>query len=151
MQDPDGREGAPIPSHVYTRVTSDRLTPQKVGYIDRTPIKKNRYCTRKLATISNHTTLQECETTNKNLLPLKVYCVSLPDTKALDDSGGVSWTVVSERILMQLSSSSAEGRTRQNTSTGSLCELAATTRGLANAWVRSGVLRTQQTDLLCVH
>ncbi len=80
-----------------------------------------------------------------------MYCVSLPDTKALDDSGGVSWTVVSERILMQLSSSSAEGRTRQNTSTGSLCELAATTRGLANAWVRSGVLRTQYKDLLCVH
>ena len=101
--------------------------------------------------LSHDLTLYRSTTTKNNILPLKVYCVSLPDTKALDDSGGVSWTVVSERILMQLSSSSAEGRTRQNTSTGSLCELAATTRGLANAWVRNGVLRTQYTDLLCVH
>jgi hypothetical protein len=31
-----------------------------------------------------------------------------------------------------------------------LCELAATTRGLANAWVRSGVLRVHNIRTYCV-
>ena len=52
-------------------------------------------------------------------LPLNEYWVSLPVMYALEERGGVSWIIESERTLMQDSSSSSLGRTLQYTSTGS--------------------------------